>query len=93
MKKLVVALLAGAVLFGFGMKVFAADSYQLQTVPGDGIGTIRPAVEPPGEPRYICPSTEYINCMPPVEKSARGRCNPEYLKWVKDHCSGLKILY
>jgi len=42
---------------------------------------------------YACPSTPYINCMPPVAKSARGWCDPEYLKWAKSHCPGLKILH
>jgi hypothetical protein len=97
MNKLVVVFLASTVLFGFGMKVFAADPYRLQTVPGERTGAIRPAVkppvEPPGELRYTCPSSAYINCMPPVEKSARDQCNPEYLKWAKSHCHGLNIVY
>ena len=49
--------------------------------------------EPPWAPGYACPSTPYINCMPPVAKSARGWCDPEYLKWAKSHCPGLKILH
>ena len=47
----------------------------------------------PGAPGYACPSTPYINCMPPVAKSTRRWCDPEYLKWAKTHCPGLKILH
>ncbi|MGA2026378.1 MAG: hypothetical protein ABSH17_04810 [Syntrophobacteraceae bacterium] len=49
--------------------------------------------EPPKAPGYACPPTPYINCMPPVAKSARSWCDPEYLKWAKSHCPGLKILH
>ena len=49
--------------------------------------------EPPRAPGYACPSTPVINCMPPVAKSAREWCDPEYLKWAKSHCPGLKILH
>lgn len=50
-------------------------------------------VSSPGKARYTCPSTKYINCMPPVEKSARDRCNHEYLEWAKGHCPGFKVVY
>ena len=93
MKKLVVALLAGAVLFGFGMQSFAADSDQRVTTPGEKSGAVKPAVCPPKDQGYACPSSGYVNCMPPVERSARGLCNPEYLTWAKTHCPGLKIVY
>ncbi len=49
--------------------------------------------EPPKAPGYACPSTLVINCMPPVAKSAREWCDPECLKWAKNHCPGLKILH
>ncbi len=48
---------------------------------------------PPSAHGYACPSTPYINCMPPVAKSARRWCDPEYLDWAKSHCPGLKILH
>ncbi len=93
MKKLLMALLAGAFLFGFGMKVFAADSDRSQTFPGQDSRTVRPGVDVPEAPRYTCPPTPYINCMPPVEKSARRWCDPEYLEWAKGHCPAFKIVY
>jgi len=93
MKTLLAALLTGAVLFGFGMQGFAADFDQRVTTPGEKSGTTRPSVYLPKDQGYACPSTGYVNCMPPVEKSARDLCNPEYLKWAKDHCPGLTIVY
>ena len=93
MKKLVVALLAGAALFGVGMQGFAANPDQRAPALGEKTGTPRPSVYLPKDQGYACPSAGYVNCMPPVERSARGLCDPEYLKWAKDHCPGLKIVY
>jgi hypothetical protein len=93
MKKLVVVLLTGAALFGFGMQGLAADSGQQGTVPGEKSGTARPSANLPKDQGYACPSKGYVNCMPPVERSARDLCNPEYLEWAKSHCPGLKIVY
>jgi hypothetical protein len=93
MKKFVAALLAGTFLFGFGIQVFAADPDRLRIVPGEETGTVRPGVEVPEAPRYTCPPTPYINCMPPVEKSGRKWCDPEYLQWAKGHCPGLRVLH
>ena len=84
MKKLLVVLLAGAALFGLGMQGLAADSDQQVTTPGEKSGK---------DQDYACPSKGYVNCMPLVERSARGLCNPEYLEWAKSHCPGLKIVY
>ncbi len=93
MKKFVIAVLACAFLLGFGMKVFAAGSDRMPASSGEGTEKVRPGVEPPEAPRYTCPSTPYVNCMPPVEKSARSRCSPEYLRWAKEHCPGFKVVY
>jgi hypothetical protein len=93
MNKLVVALLAGAALFGFGMQSLAADSDQRVATPGEKSGAAKPSVCPPKDQGYACPSSGYVNCMPPVERSARDLCDPEYLTWAKSHCPGLKIVY
>ncbi len=94
MKKLVVILLAGAFLLGFGMNGFAADPYQSGGVPDREIGFDRtPVGEPPEHPAYKCPSTRYINCMPPVKDSSRRMCDSKYLEWVRHHCPGVQIVY
>jgi hypothetical protein len=93
MKTLVAVLLAGAALFGFGMQGLAADSDRQVTTAGEKSGTARPSVCLPKGEAYACPSKGYVNCMPPVERSARDLCNPEYLEWAKNHCPGLKILH
>ncbi len=93
MKKFAPALLVGAFLFGFGMQVFAADQDRPRIAPGEVSGTVRPGVEVPDAPHYACPPTSSINCMPPVAKSARKWCDPEYLLWARGHCPGLRVLH
>ena len=93
MKKLFSALIASSILFGFNMHVYAADPDQPMTASGDRNGTVRQAVEPSKTTRYTCPSKQYINCMPPMEKSRQDLCNHEYLQWVKGHCPGVKVVY
>jgi len=93
MKKVVAALLAGAVLFSFGIEAFAADSDQPPIAPGEVTGTVRPGVESPEAPHYSCPPTRLINCMPPVGKAAQRWCDPEYLKWAEVNCPGLEVVY
>ncbi len=44
-------------------------------------------------PGYACPSTPYVDCMPPVKKSAQKWCGSEYREWAGSHCSGVKFLY
>ncbi len=94
MKKLAAILFMGALLFGCGVMVFAAGSELPRTVPGEKSGddTFR-WKEAPVDPRYACPSTRYVNCMPPLDKSDRGRCDPEYLRWVKSHCPAVEVVY
>jgi len=93
MNKLLAALLASSVLFGSSMNVYAADAAQPMTASGERTGTVRQAVEPSHTRNYVCPSKQYINCMPPIEKSRRDQCNPEFLQWVKGHCPGVKVVY
>jgi hypothetical protein len=48
---------------------------------------------PPEPPRNTCPSTTYVNCMPPVPAQSRTMCGPEYLQWMKEHCPGVEVVY
>jgi hypothetical protein len=53
-----------------------------------------PAKPAPSEARrFSCPSTRYVNCMPPVPEHLRPMCNPEYLRWMKEHCPGAEVVY
>jgi hypothetical protein len=92
MKKFVTIFLAFSFLFGFAIKVFAADQDRPRILPGDETVTVQPGVEAPEMPHYTCPPTPSVNCMPPVAKSARKWYDPEYLQWAKGHCPGLKVL-
>jgi len=51
------------------------------------------APETPKEPRRVCPDTRYLDCMPHVGESARPMCDPEYVKWIKEHCPGVTVVY
>jgi hypothetical protein len=31
--------------------------------------------------------------MPPVKEHNRTLCSPEYLKWMEEHCPGVKVVY
>jgi hypothetical protein len=44
-------------------------------------------------PGYACPSTPYIDCMPPVKKSAQKWCGSDYRKWAWNNCPGVKFPY
>ncbi len=47
------------------------------------------SVTPPSNSNYICPQTEWIDCMPgPGVKNPR--CDPQYLRWAKNNCPGFK---
>jgi hypothetical protein len=40
-----------------------------------------------------CPPGKYVNCMPPLAGRAKTLCSPESLKWIKEHCPGLEVVY
>ncbi len=41
------------------------------------------------ETGFICPSSEYVNCMPgPGPKNKQ--CSSEYLQWAQENCSNFK---
>jgi hypothetical protein len=63
----------------------------LPVVPRRGPGPAVP--ESPEQRRMSCPSTAYVNCMPPVPKDRQAMCRPEYVRWIKEHCSGVKVVY
>ncbi len=47
----------------------------------------------PEVPKYECPKTRYINCMPPVQEIYKPMCTKEYLEWAKRHCTGFEVVY
>ena len=92
MKQFVTTFLAFIFLFGFGIQVFAADQDRPRILPGEETETVQPGAEVWQVPHSTCPPTPSVNCMPPVAKSARKWCDPEYLQWAKGHCPGSKVL-
>jgi hypothetical protein len=97
--------LLGAAMDGWPystMKVSEADPIPRLTIP---IVPPRPSVpdpdsqpvspddQTPGVPKYECPKTRYINCMPPVQEIDKPMCTKEYLEWAKSHCTGFEVVY
>ena len=52
-----------------------------------------PTPAPPAEPKFECPKTQYVNCMPPIKDTQRPLCSKEYKEWVKTHCPGVEFVY
>jgi hypothetical protein len=52
-----------------------------------------PDDQTPEAPKYECPKTRYINCMPPVQEIDKPMCTKEYLEWAKSHCTGFEVVY
>jgi len=48
---------------------------------------------PAKPPNKACPQTTYIHCMPPVPKERRSMSSDENLKWVREHCPGIEVVY
>lgn len=40
----------------------------------------------PSTPDYVCPKTEWVNCMPILTPEAQKSCTQEYLDWAKNNC-------
>jgi hypothetical protein len=62
-------------------------------VPDPDSQPVSPDDQTPEVPKYECPKTRYINCMPPVQEIDRPMCTKEYLEWAKSHCTGFKVVY
>lgn len=39
---------------------------------------------------YICPKTEYVDCMPGPNQGVKQECTSEYLTWASTNCPGFK---
>jgi len=48
---------------------------------------------PQPQPDYHCPTTPYLNCMPPIGEDRRQACSKEYVAWVQAHCPKTQIVY
>jgi hypothetical protein len=47
----------------------------------------------PGHPDstgYVCPKTEYVDCMPMLTPEKQKVCSPDYLSWAQKNCPGFK---
>lgn len=41
-------------------------------------------------PKFTCPQTEWIDCMPVVDAARKYQCQPPYLNWAKANCPGFQ---
>lgn len=39
---------------------------------------------------YICPTTEWVDCLPSVSNTPLPECQPDFLNWAKDNCPGFQ---
>ena len=37
-------------------------------------------------PRYVCPSNDWVNCMPILDETKKKACSPEAMTWYKTNC-------
>lgn len=43
--------------------------------------------------RKECPRENYIDCMPLLSERSKSLCDPAYLRWVKEHCPDVEVVY
>ena len=39
---------------------------------------------------FLCPDSEWVDCMPIVDESRKSQCTTEYLNWAKVNCPGFQ---
>jgi hypothetical protein len=44
-------------------------------------------------PEYRCPTTGYLNCMPPIAADRRQACAKDYVAWVAKNCPKTQVVY
>ena len=47
-------------------------------------------VAPIQESGYVCPKTEWVDCMPSPDAGVKLECTPEFLSWARSNCPGFK---
>ncbi len=47
-------------------------------------------VAPIQENGYVCPKTEWVDCMPSGDAGVKLECTPEFLSWARSSCAGFK---
>ena len=62
---------------------------QSRTISETGRAVV-PAVRPTHE-RFACPTTKYLDCMPPTQN--RPLCTADYIRWASSHCLGFEVVY
>ncbi len=76
-----------------GVKPTLEPTIRVAPVPqvSPSVGTA-PVPQPPAT-KFECPTSRYINCMPPVQGPTRPLCTKEYIDWAKAHCPGVEIVH
>lgn len=49
-----------------------------------------PIPTPATIPPYICPASEWVDCMPGPDADVKFKCTPEALSWFKLNCPNFK---
>ena len=57
------------------------------TLPAVIIATPTPTPTPP---KYTCPETPWVGCMPILDEEAARNCTPEALNWFTNNCPGFQ---
>jgi hypothetical protein len=92
MKIICVAMVLSVALLVCTARVGAQEGASGRGVlPVEPPGTTEPG--PPDADRKACPQTRYIDCMPSIGKKARPMCSPEYLRWLKENCPEVQVVY
>ena len=42
---------------------------------------------------FVCPTTEYLNCMPIVPAERRQVCSAASREWIENNCPDVTIVY
>jgi hypothetical protein len=40
--------------------------------------------------KYVCPNTDWVDCMPSPDSPPKTQCQPDYLNWAKINCPNFK---
>jgi hypothetical protein len=69
-----------------------ADGYYCKydgTYPDAG-GTCLKSAESNTKTGFICPKTQWVDCMPGPGKAKKTECSPEFLQWAQKNCPGFQ---
>lgn len=54
----------------------------------DATGTCLRSPKP--QTTYVCPESEYVDCMPGPDRKDNTQCSPDFLQWAEQNCPGFQ---